>query len=84
MYDCCCLLWFVFWSLEAKKNLIQKRKKEKLPVDIVPSSETTNIKGEQVVAVEIDVKNNSGDAKAHSSPPADALSATQGVCIRAL
>ncbi|XP_030251226.1 protein Spindly [Sparus aurata] len=62
---------------EAKKNLIQKRKKEKLPVDIIPSSETTINKGEQV-AVEIDVKNNSGDTKAHSSPPAEALSSTQG------
>ncbi|XP_036933670.1 protein Spindly [Acanthopagrus latus] len=63
---------------EAKKNLIQKRKKEKLPVDIVPSSETMLNKGEQVVAVEIDVKNNSGDTKAHSSPPAEALISTQG------
>ncbi|XP_073343327.1 protein Spindly [Pagrus major] len=63
---------------EAKKNLIQKRKKEKLPVDIIPSSETMLNKGEQVVAVEMDVKNITGDAKAHTSSPAEALSSTQG------
>ncbi|XP_037635995.1 protein Spindly isoform X1 [Sebastes umbrosus] len=70
---------------EAKKNLIQKRKKEKLPVDIVPSSEETTLdKGERVVVVEMDVTNTAktADPEADTSHTAEAVSSTQGVCIR--
>ncbi|XP_033971597.1 protein Spindly isoform X2 [Trematomus bernacchii] len=43
---------------KAKTNQIQKRKKEKLPFDITPPSEETMLqKGEQVVAMSIDVTN---------------------------
>ncbi|KAL3045341.1 hypothetical protein OYC64_013585 [Pagothenia borchgrevinki] len=43
---------------KAKTNQIQKRKKEKLPFDITPPSEETMLqKGEQVVAMAIDVTN---------------------------
>ncbi|KAK5865305.1 hypothetical protein PBY51_016480 [Eleginops maclovinus] len=57
---------------DAKKNQIQKRKKEKLPVDITPLSEETTLdKGEQVVTVEIDVTN----AK-HRDPEADCTAET--------
>ncbi|XP_049441682.1 protein Spindly isoform X2 [Epinephelus fuscoguttatus] len=68
---------------EAKKNLIQKRKKEKLPVDIVPSSEDTKLdKGEQLVAVEMNVTNTkAAEPEADTSHTAEALSSTQGVCV---
>ncbi|XP_074503940.1 protein Spindly isoform X2 [Sebastes fasciatus] len=65
---------------EAKKNVIQKRKKEKLPVDIVPSSEETTLdKGERVVAVEMDVTNTAktADPEADTSHTAEAVSSTQ-------
>ncbi|XP_010748938.2 protein Spindly [Larimichthys crocea] len=66
---------------DAKKNPIQKRKKEKLPVDITPSEETTIDKGQHVVAVEMDVTNTkTEDPAAHTSPTAEAVNATQGVC----
>ncbi|XP_034078748.1 protein Spindly isoform X1 [Gymnodraco acuticeps] len=54
---------------KAKHNQIQKRKKEKLPFDITPPSEETMLhKGEQVVAVAIDVSNvNNSDAEADST-----------------
>lgn len=68
-------------SPDAKKNPIQKRKKEKLPVDITPSEETTIDKGQHVVAVEMDVTNTkTEDPAAHTSPTAEAVNATQGVC----
>eukprot|EP00064_Thunnus_orientalis_P018285 superscaffoldBa00004164_g18381 len=64
---------------EAKKNLIQRRKKEKLPVDIVPSSEAATFdKGEQVVAVEMDVTNTkTTDPEADTCPTAEPVSSTQ-------
>lgn len=72
-----------FLSVEAKKNLIQKRKKEKLPLDTVPSSEETTLdKGEHVVTVEMDVTyNKAADPEADICPTVEALSSTQGVCI---
>ncbi|KAM7417076.1 hypothetical protein PAMA_016943 [Pampus argenteus] len=65
---------------EAKKNFIQKRKKEKLPVDIVPSSEAATLdKGEQVVAVEMDVKNaKTTHPEADTHPTAEPVSGIQG------
>ncbi|XP_035525075.1 protein Spindly [Morone saxatilis] len=68
---------------EAKKNLLQKRKKEKLPVDIIPSSEEATLdKGEQVVAVELDVTTTkTAQPKADPSPTAEAAISTQGVRI---
>ncbi|XP_018549909.1 protein Spindly [Lates calcarifer] len=64
---------------EAKKNLIQKRKKEKLPVDIVPSSEeTTCDRSEQVVTVEMDVTQKTAEPEADICPTAQALSSKQG------
>ncbi|TKS71994.1 Nucleotide exchange factor SIL1 [Collichthys lucidus] len=66
---------------DAKKNPIQKRKKEKLPVDITPSEDTTIDKGQHGVAVEMDVTNTkTEDPVAHTSPTAEAVNATQGVC----
>nr|XP_019934054.1 PREDICTED: protein Spindly [Paralichthys olivaceus] len=65
---------------EAKNNLIQKRKKEKLPVDIVPSSqESTLEKGEQIVTLETDVTHDrTTDPKADVSPTTKARSSTKG------
>lgn len=72
-----------FLCVESKKNLIQKRKKEKLPVDIIPSSEQTLDKGEQVVAVEMDITNTkTADPDAQTPPTAEAVSSTQGLCLR--
>ncbi|XP_059202481.1 protein Spindly [Centropristis striata] len=68
---------------EAKKNPIQKKKKkEKLPVDIVPpSEEPTHVKGEPVVAVEMDVidakATKASDPEEDTRPPAEAVSSTQ-------
>lgn len=79
------LLPHAFLSVEAKKNLIQKRKKEKLPVDIVPSSEeTTCDRSEQVVTVEMDVTQKTAEPEADICPTAQALSSKQGVCIGVL
>lgn len=70
-----------FLTLESKKNLIQKRKKEKLPVDIVPSSEPTLDKCEQVAAVEMDLSpTETADTEAPFPPPAKAVNSTQGLC----
>lgn len=71
-------------SVEAKKNPIQKRKKEKLPVDIIPSSEEMMlVKGEQVVAVVMDVTHpKTAEPEADIRPSAEALNATQGLCIQ--
>lgn len=68
----------MFISAEAKKNVIQKRKKEKLPVDVTHSSEDTSPnKEEQGVATEMDVTHiQTADAEAGK-----ALKFTQGVCI---
>ncbi|XP_030595648.1 protein Spindly [Archocentrus centrarchus] len=56
---------------EAKKNLIQKRKKEKLPVDITPSLEETPLgRAEQVVAVMTDAAGcETADPEADTCPP---------------
>lgn len=71
-------------SVEAKKNQIQKRKKEKLPVDIIPSSEeTTLVKTEQVVAVEMDVTNpKTAETEGDVRPSAVAVNSTQRVYIQ--
>lgn len=72
-------VWLTFsalLSLDAKKALIQKRKKEKLPVDITPSSEDTTLNREQVVAAEMDVMNTKT-----ADPEAEAVGFTQGVCM---
>ncbi|XP_045887506.1 protein Spindly isoform X2 [Micropterus dolomieu] len=67
----------------AKKNLIQKRKKEKLPVDVTPSSEETTLdKSEQAVAVEMDFTNTkTTDPKGDTCCAAESSSFTDGVCI---
>ncbi|XP_060935983.1 protein Spindly [Limanda limanda] len=66
---------------EATMVLIQKRKKEKLPVDIVPSSqESTLDKGEQIVTVETDVTHDMTiDPKADIKPKTEAQSSTKGL-----
>ncbi|XP_051274988.1 protein Spindly [Dicentrarchus labrax] len=68
---------------EGKKNLLQKRKKEKLPVGIIPSSEEATLdKGEQVVAVEMDVTaTKTAEPEADPSPTAEAAISTQSVRI---
>ncbi|XP_029297018.1 protein Spindly, partial [Cottoperca gobio] len=64
---------------EAKKNLTQKRKGEKLPFDIIPSSEETTLdKGERVVAMEMDVTNTkTADPEADCCCTAETVSSTQ-------
>ncbi|KAM9375497.1 protein Spindly [Pholidichthys leucotaenia] len=42
---------------EEKKDLLKKRKREKLPVDITPTTKTTADKEQQVVATEMDMSN---------------------------
>lgn len=65
---------------DAKKNLIQKRKKEKLPVDITHSSEdTAPNKEEQAVTMEMDVTHEqTADPEADTPSTGKALSSTQG------
>ncbi|XP_034545003.1 protein Spindly [Notolabrus celidotus] len=64
---------------DSKKIL--KRKKEKLPVDITPSSEeTTLVKVEQVVSVELgDTHTKTADPGPDTSAPAETLSSEQAV-----
>ncbi len=71
-----------FLSLEAKKNLIQKRKKEKLPVDVISASEGSTLdKCEQVVAMEMDVTNTKTSDPEVDTSTAEAVSPTHAVCI---
>ena len=72
-----------FRSAEVKLYLIQRRKKEKLPVDIVPSSQDSTLdKGEQIVTVETDVTHDTTtDPKVDISLKTEARSSTKGVCI---
>ncbi|KAM6924027.1 protein Spindly [Xenentodon cancila] len=61
---------------ELKKNLIQKRKREKLPVDVIPSSEDpTHHKRDQTVGVEIDGGTSAG-SEADICPTDEAKSST--------
>ncbi|XP_069580741.1 protein Spindly [Brachyistius frenatus] len=64
---------------EAKKNLLQKRKKEKLPVDVVPSSgEPTLDKSEQLVAAAMDVLDKKTVApEANTCPTEETVSCKQ-------
>ncbi|XP_070693035.1 protein Spindly isoform X2 [Pempheris klunzingeri] len=64
---------------DAKKVQIQKRKKEKLPVDIIPSaSETMLDKREHVVAAEMDETNSkTANPEADTPPTAEALTSNQ-------
>ncbi|KAM6999658.1 protein Spindly [Tautogolabrus adspersus] len=66
---------------DSKKNLIQKRKKEKLPVDVTSSLEETTLdKVEQIVSAEVEVTNTkSADSEADTSSTAEALSSKQHV-----
>ncbi|KAK2903759.1 protein Spindly [Channa argus] len=65
---------------DAKKSVIQKRKKEKLPVDVVPSSEETSLdKVEQVVAVVMDV---SAKPEAGNPPTAEVVDCTKDLRIQ--
>lgn len=70
--------------VEAKKNLIQKMKKEKLPVDIGTSTQESRLdKGEQLVAVETDVTHNrTTGPKADINLTTEAGSSTQGVHLK--
>ncbi|XP_054453555.1 protein Spindly [Anoplopoma fimbria] len=63
----------------SKKNLIQKKRKEKFPFDITPSSEKTTLdEGEQVL-VKMDVTNatKTADPEADTSHTAEAASSKQ-------
>ncbi|XP_074530909.1 protein Spindly isoform X2 [Halichoeres trimaculatus] len=66
---------------DSKKNLIPKRKKEKLPVDVVPSSEETSFgKVEHVVSMGMDAAHTkTADNEGENSPTAETLSSKQGV-----
>lgn len=66
---------------ESKKNLTEKRKKEKLPVDVASSSEQSLKKFEQVFAEETNGTNiKTTEPEALSVHKAETLSCTQGVC----
>lgn len=68
--------------LEAKKNLPEKRKKEKLPLDVAPSSKQSF---EQVFAVEMDETDTKTTEPEASSVHKDEIqSSTQGVCDSAV
>ncbi|XP_056239370.1 protein Spindly isoform X2 [Seriola aureovittata] len=61
---------------EVKKNVIQKRKKEKLPVDIIPSDDTTPNKA---VTMEMGVTHNqTAGPETDTCSTVKALSSTQG------
>lgn len=68
----CCSSVTVLSPAEAKKNLIQKRKREKLPVDITPSVEAPLDRTKEAVAVVTDT----ADPEADMRPP---LSSSAGV-----
>ncbi|XP_034036783.1 protein Spindly [Thalassophryne amazonica] len=65
---------------EAKKNLLPKRRKEKLPVDITPSCDgAVPLKVGQVSATEVDIRiTTPAKPEAEACPAADPESATQG------
>lgn len=66
---------------ESKKNQTEKRKKEKLPVDVAPSSEQSLKKFEQVFAEETNETNiNTTEPETLSVHKTETLSCTQGVC----
>lgn len=61
---------------------MERRKKEKLPVDVTPSKQILD-KSESVVAVVMDVTNaKTAEAEPHVAPNAEALNSTKGVCSR--
>ncbi|XP_072252383.1 protein Spindly [Leuresthes tenuis] len=60
---------------EVKNNSIQKRRKEKLPVDCISSSEKTT-HDKQMVAVKVDV---TADSEAHTCPAYESKASTEGV-----
>ncbi|XP_037317255.2 protein Spindly isoform X2 [Pungitius pungitius] len=63
---------------DTKKNVMLKKKKEKFPFDIIPSSEKTNLdKGEPVLPVTMDVTK-TADAGADPACAAEAMSPTHG------
>ncbi|XP_028272217.1 protein Spindly isoform X2 [Parambassis ranga] len=66
---------------EAKKNVIQKRKKEKFPVNFAPSSDETSVgKGEPIVTMATDETNaKTADPKADPSPNKETVGSTQEV-----
>lgn len=68
-------------SVEAKKNVIQKKKKEKFPVNFAPSSDETSVdKGEPIVTMSTDKTDaKTADPKADTSPNKETLASTQGV-----
>lgn len=78
MRRCCCSCVSLLSPAEAKKNLIQKRKKEKLPVDITPSVEEAPLdRTEEAVAVVTDtVDSKTADPEVDMGPP---LSSSAGV-----
>ncbi|XP_077957591.1 protein Spindly isoform X2 [Gasterosteus aculeatus] len=60
---------------DTKKNMLLKRKKEKFPFDVIPSSEKIKLdKGEHVLAVKMDVTKTAG---ADPACAAEAVSPTQ-------
>ncbi|XP_068451752.1 protein Spindly isoform X2 [Clinocottus analis] len=62
---------------DTNKNHIQKRKKEKFPVDMLPSSEKAPLdKGEHVLAVKMDVTQ-TAHPEADACGPAEAVSSAQ-------
>lgn len=74
-----------FSFLDSKKNLIQKGKREKLPVDVLPPPEQKAERSEQVVVLDVEIPNTkSSDAEAQTPPTPEALRSTQGLCQRSV
>lgn len=69
---------------EAKKNPIQRRRREKLPLDAAPTCEDGTLsKGEQLVAVEMDVtRTKIAEPVADVLSAAEAVNVTQGALIQ--
>ncbi|XP_027887228.1 protein Spindly [Xiphophorus couchianus] len=61
---------------EVKKNPIQRKRKEKLPVDVKPEPDG-NAHGEQVVAVEIEETDNTKVGREDENSPAEITAAAQ-------
>lgn len=65
--------------IESKKNPPEKRKKEKLPLDVAPPSKQSQVL-EQVLAVEMEETNTKTEPEASSVHEDKMQSSTRGVC----
>lgn len=79
----CCSSVTVLSPAEAKKNLIQKRKREKLPVDITPSVEEAPLdRTKEAVAVVTDTADPEADMRPPLSSSAGVSEAEPAKCVK--